>query len=87
MSEVFVKLPIEAKRVDILSRMDVLHDKLVLAREALNVRKEQRKTTTLHQEDNTLSLQLNQVGPRTTYSSIATETKFGSGLTVPTCTS
>ena len=43
MSEAFVKLNVDDKRVDILTRMDVLHDKLLEARNALNARKERKK--------------------------------------------
>ena len=73
MSQSFVDLPIEAKRADILTRMDVLHDKLMEAREALNQRKNERKTKNLNQED-ILNLQLNQFTVKPTYETIATET-------------
>ena len=73
MSQSFVDLPIEAKRADILTRMDVLHDKLMEAREALNQRKNERKTKNLNQED-ILNLQLNQFTVKPTYETIATDT-------------
>lgn len=72
MSEAFVKLNVDDKRVDILNRMDVLHDKLLEARNALNARKERKKNKSLSQNDYIVNVLLNPTSVSTGDKSIGT---------------
>jgi hypothetical protein len=85
MSEAFVKLNVDDKRIDILTRMDVLHDKLLEARNALNARKERKKNKSLSRNDYIVNVSLNPTSISTGDIAVGTEAKYRE--TLPTCSS
>ena len=75
MSQGFVKLNIDDKRADILTRMDALHDKLLESREAMKAWKHKRRSKKLGLNDNTVNIFLNPQSARATYTSTGTDYK------------